>query len=273
MTYPIVNVKTKDDLFLHGLLLNKSKSVLISIHGTAGNFYEEDFIETLANLDISILSTNNRGAGVLQAYPEGGAATEHFEDCLIDIDAWIEFAESKGYENIVLLGHSLGTEKIVYYMNKGKHKDKVKAVILLGFSDSYGTQKAYGDFMAEAEELVKNKKPNHFIASDWLSHAGVLPKNADSYINFFREGSELSKALPFHKKELKFYKNISVPILAIIGDEKEYTLIPIKEAIELLKKENDLTEVHQIKDCSHDFEGKEEELTNLISAFLSTQKI
>ena len=60
---------------------------------------------------------------------------ENFEDCVVDIDAWIKFALSKGYEKIILMGHSLGTEKIVYYMNKGRYTNKVKAIILLGFAD------------------------------------------------------------------------------------------------------------------------------------------
>ena len=59
-----------------------------------------------------------------------------------------------------------------------------------------------------------------------------------------------------------------MPILVIIGDQKEYTVIPIKEALEALKKENKLASCFQIKDCNHDFEGKEEELNKIIMTFL-----
>ena len=43
MTYPIVKVKTKDQLDLYGLLAEPESgvknSIIIHIHGTAGNFF------------------------------------------------------------------------------------------------------------------------------------------------------------------------------------------------------------------------------------------
>src|SRR6185436_14784649 len=97
MQYPIVQIKTKDNLWLHGLFIEapQSKTVFINIHGTASNFYEEDFIETIAEklvpAGISLLSTNNRGVGTYDAWDGKGGSVELFEDCLLDIDAWIEF--------------------------------------------------------------------------------------------------------------------------------------------------------------------------------------
>lgn len=281
MEYPIADVKTDDGVVLQGLFLKakNSRSVLIFIHGTASNFYENDFMvpisKELLSRKISILSVNNRGNEVLKCYPGGGASMEHFEDCVHDIDAWIKFALSEGCANVILMGHSLGAEKIVYYMSKGKHKNNVISVILLGPADSYGTQMKYGNgsLMSEAKRLGKSKNGHIFLTSDWLSHAGVLPKAADSYLNFFSANSELSKVLPFHSRKLKMYGNIRVPILSVLGDiEKgkghEYTVIPIIDAIRLLKKENPHAECHQIKDCNHDFEGKEVELTKIIGKFL-----
>jgi hypothetical protein len=50
MTYPIVHIKTPDNLWLDGLFIEtpEAKSVFINIHGTASNFYEEYFIEVMA---------------------------------------------------------------------------------------------------------------------------------------------------------------------------------------------------------------------------------
>ncbi len=281
MNYEIVETNTIDNLILHGMLSKqKSKYAIIFIHGTASNFYENYFIYTLTEaakkISVSILSVNNRGSDVLHAYPPVGAATEFFEDCLKDIDAWIEFALSEGYTKIILMGHSLGSEKVTYYMNKGKYGSKVKGLVLLGFADSYGTQQNYtkgkNNLIEEANNMIKRGKGKHFISSDWFAHAGVLPKNAESYVNFFGHNSELSKALPLRNgKELAFYRKIDVPILAVIGDikkGKEYTVIPIKQAMNLLLKENSHAQCHQIKNCNHDFEGKERELVKIISNWL-----
>lgn len=275
----IVEIETKDKLPLFGILsrADKSKTILINIHGTASNFYENRFmsqIETaLMRESISTLSTNNRGAAVMQVYPHAGAALEHFEDCVLDIDAWIEFALSNGYNSAILQGHSLGTEKVVYYMNKGKNVNKIKAIILLAPADSYGytkevclDNKTFNELIKEAKSL-KNKE--RFLTARWLCHGEVLPKGADSFLNFFQEGSELSKALPLRQgKNLKMYQEIKVPILVSIGDQKEYTVIPIKEALTVLKKENPRTRCIQLKNCNHDFEGKEEELSKVITDFI-----
>jgi pimeloyl-ACP methyl ester carboxylesterase len=278
--YPIVEIETKDGIPLYGLYSKapNSKTILINIHGTASNFYENYYMQPLTKAaleqNISILSTNNRGAAVMQVYPHAGAALEHFEDCLIDIDAWIEFALSKGYKKIILQGHSLGSEKVVYYMNKGKHRDKVKKIVLLGPADSYGeTERLLRNkkkkLIEEAKKLVKNGNSEQFLTSVWLCHGDVLPKGADSFLNFFDYDSENSKTLPFRNgKNLYLYSQIKIPILVVIGDKKEYTIIPIKEALALMEKENKMSRCYQIKNCNHDFEHKEAELTKIIIKFV-----
>src|SRR3989344_7080191 len=125
---PIVKVRTKDKLPLYGLLLESKKgskkALFIELHGTASNFYENEFMwplaQELGKQGISTLVVNTRGADSLQAYPFRGNALEKFEDCVLDIDAWIALALKKGYKKLILSGHSLGTQKVVYYMEKGR---------------------------------------------------------------------------------------------------------------------------------------------------------
>jgi alpha-beta hydrolase superfamily lysophospholipase len=294
MKYPIVKVQTKDGLILNGLLHEKSKSskIVINIHGSASNFYEEQFFENMfvqfPKRGFSFLSINNRGNSVLtHTWQKTGSALEKFEDCILDFDAWIEFVLKKGYSTIILQGHSLGTEKIVYYMSKGKHRDKVSGVILLGFSDSYGCtikfmekSKSKEALFSEAKKLVSAGKGEQFLTTEWYSHAGILPKSAESFLNQFSENSELSKAFPFRTRKLEFYSKIKVPILAVISgndkhtadtvvtDGSEHTVIPVKEAAELLKKSNKKTTVAIIPETNHDFEGKEKEVTKVVGDFL-----
>ena len=71
MEYPIVTVKTRDHVTLHGMLFEAKKpaGIVINIHGSASNFYEEDFVKEMAlrlpQHHFSFLSTNNRGNAVL----------------------------------------------------------------------------------------------------------------------------------------------------------------------------------------------------------------
>lgn len=280
MIYPIVKVKTPDNLSLFGLLAeaNSTKTILINIHGTASAFYveefEEEFVKTLPEKDISVLFTNNRGNFIMESWQKTGAALEKFEDCLIDIDTWVEFVLKKGYKQIFLQGHSLGSEKVVYYMEKGKYKDKISGVILLGFTDSYGVQMKFlktlnVDPAVEARRLINENKGEQFIDTLWLSHAGVLPQSAESYLNFFSPDSELSKALPLRQgKDLKYFRNIKVPILAITTDPDPWAVVPLHESADLLRKENGLAKVEILSGTNHSFEGKQKEVVQLVNNFV-----
>jgi pimeloyl-ACP methyl ester carboxylesterase len=287
MKYPIVKVNTKDGYLLHGMLSEpniKSQTIVIHFHGSAGNFYFNDFypplIKLADDLNIAFLSTNNRGADVYNletGTKYTGAAIEVFEECLLDIDAWLEFALLKGYKNIILEGHSFGTNKIQYYALNGTHKSDIKALILLGFTDSYGGQLEYlnrikksnEDILKEAEELVSKGRPYQLL-SDLDINWGELPQSAQSYLNFMSIDSALSNVLPLGQSEKEFtnFKKINIPILGIVGDTGECTVVPPKEAVEKLNKENNNAECYMIENCNHSYQGRESELIKIIEKFL-----
>ena len=54
--------------------------------------------------------------------------------------------------------------------------------------------------------------------------------------------------------------------------KKQLSKTALDDALKVLKKENKLTETYKMKDCNHDFEGKEEELTKIICNFLKKIK-
>lgn len=280
MTYPIVEVDTKDGLNLHGLLSQPSgsKTLYLNIHGSGSSFFceifSQVFYDNLPNLGIDVLFTNNRGSYSLDSWQDAGSALEIFEDSILDIDAWIGWAIKRGYSKIILSGHSHGTEKVVYYMDHGSYKDKVTAVILMGFCDSVGTQQMFEktievNLMAEAKEKVAKGKGYELLTGHRRANCGELPISASSYINYFSENSELSKTTPFRNgASLPMIRTIEVPILAIIGEHEEYTIIPIVDAMVLLKKENRNIETHQILGSNHVYKGHQQELIELVKQFL-----
>ncbi len=269
-----------DGVFLHGILLEPqktSKTACLLIHGTAGNFYADYWVWPLSKMatsnGYSFLTANNRGNAVLHAYPPHGAAMEKFSDCVADIDGWLLFLKQCGYTKFILIGHSLGTEKIVHYMSKKSNKSII-GIVLLGFSDSFGEEEKHSNgrlssLLKEARKLCDSSKGHEFLSSEWLSHAGILPKSAKSFLDFFSDDSDLSKALSFRAGKLELYSKIGVPILGVIGDQEEYTAVPIKKAISLLKTSNSKSTIKQIDDCDHDFTNKEDELAKIVGSFLS----
>jgi len=284
MKYPVVRTITADHLELFGILSEaegERDSILINIHGTSGCFYIEEYTPFLAEelpaLGVATLFTNNRGSHVMEAWQKSGAALEIFEDCVLDLDVWVRYVLSLGYRRIILQGHSLGTEKVVYYMNKGNPPPAVAALILLGVSDSFGNQARIAkgfpvDPMVEAGRLMAEGRGEQFLTSVWRPHGGAVPKSAASYLNFFSPGSELSKALPLRQGgELSYYRGIRVPILVVVGEFDPFTCLPVREALALLQKENNRTQTRWIPGADHDFSGKSRELADVIKEFLKSR--
>jgi len=103
MKYPIVKTVTSDQIELFGFLAEaggEKDAILIHIHGTSSSFYCEEyarlFAEEFPALGVATLFTNNRGSHVMEAWQNTGAALEMFEDCLLDIDAWVRLAIEDG---------------------------------------------------------------------------------------------------------------------------------------------------------------------------------
>ena len=94
-------IVTKDSIELVGLLYEPevpTKKVLVHVHGMAGNFYENKFLDfmakTLTAKGISFFAFNNRGCELMKDLTKTnngtrqivriGDAYEIFEDCLLD---------------------------------------------------------------------------------------------------------------------------------------------------------------------------------------------
>lgn len=287
VAFPIVRVTTTDGYILHGLLSephSPSRVLILHVHGSAGDFYQSGFTPHLfalaERLGIGILTTNNRGTGVYdveKGTKSRGAALEIFEDCLLDIDAWIAFATSRGYESIILSGHSFGTNKIQHYVREGQKRDAVRALVLLGFTDSYGGQLEYLEhagltneaLLAEADHMIAEGRPDELLPFGPVNW-GELPQTAASYRNFMSPGSVLSGVLPLRdRRKLEKFSRMNLPIVGIVGDHGECTVIPPPEAAALLKSSNPQATVHVIPDSDHSYTGKEQELVSILERFFS----
>jgi pimeloyl-ACP methyl ester carboxylesterase len=148
----LVRFDTEDGLRLNGLLVSAGSDLtVIHVHGRGGNFYENSFLRRMyqeyPRFRINILAFNNRGhSSYVEAYRSGevayvGSAVEGFEESLLDLQAATAFARSIG-SRIVLQGHSLGCEKVMYY---GLNREHSLPLVMLSPSDGYRLQTVYRD--------------------------------------------------------------------------------------------------------------------------------
>lgn len=134
----LVSTRTEDGVLLHGALFEPNTNgpvAALLTHGGWGNFYTGlgRFLPgALASTGIACLSLNNRGhdyGTVADGEPCIGLLREQFEDSPKDIAAGLQFLKKRGYQRLVLIGHSYGSAKAAYsqFMEPNEY---VEALIL-----------------------------------------------------------------------------------------------------------------------------------------------
>ncbi len=182
----LLSFVTSDQETLHGLLFRAEASprpdvALVMIHGVAMSFYTGPlpvFAEALAGRGHHAFSINTRGhdwiarGGDLTAFR--GATCENFEECLPDLDAAIDRLKQEGYARFVLVGHSLGSVKSLYYQGMRRREDVVGVISCSAPKQFYAARAAedpeFEARMADAEGRVAAGQGEDFL---WAPASGA----------------------------------------------------------------------------------------------------
>lgn len=142
-----LNVPTKRGSVLNGVLFRQEEkkntdTVMIAITGIHGNFYSNPFYYNIGdtlnsgNIDFIYAQTND-AFGQIETINVNtgknetiGSWNERFSYTDEDIDAYLTWASEEGYEHIILAGHSLGANKVIYYLSRN-HDTRVEHFFLL----------------------------------------------------------------------------------------------------------------------------------------------
>ncbi|WP_287770711.1 alpha/beta fold hydrolase [Megasphaera sp.] len=142
-----LNVPTKRGVVLNGVLFRSQKerkadTVMIAITGIHGNFYSNPFYYNIGHtlnggdIDFIYAQTNNAFSKIQTVNVRTGKEetigswNERFSYTDDDLDAYITFAQQEGYRHIILGGHSLGANKVIYYLSRN-HDERVEHFFLL----------------------------------------------------------------------------------------------------------------------------------------------
>lgn len=128
-----LNIPTCRGSVLNGVLFasdKKADTVLIAITGIHGNFYSNPFYynigDTLSATGIDFvyaqtcdafgfIETENVVTGQKETI---GSWNEDFRNVDDDLEAYLNYAKTSGYKRIVLAGHSLGANKVLWYLSR-----------------------------------------------------------------------------------------------------------------------------------------------------------
>ena len=140
-----IKIPTARGVQLDGVLFSgatPTDTLLIAITGIHGNFYSNPFYYNIGNtlsaagIDFIYAQTND-AFGVIRTTDIHtgkevliGSWNERFAYTDEDIEAYLNYAEQSGYKHIILGGHSLGANKVIYYLSR-HHDARIEHFLLL----------------------------------------------------------------------------------------------------------------------------------------------
>lgn len=284
MRQELVRINSIDWIEQPGILYTPNEDtnkIVIHVHGLNGNFYENRFLDILAESytkkNYAFLTFNNRGRGFItelikwNEFVVIGWCFERFKDCILDIQWIVNWVKRKGYNEITLEWHSYGCNKVLYYYNNTKD-DYIKKIILLAPCDIPAETKKflnieeYEKAKDESTRLVHEGKENELIdfsaMANWKISAGTfyydfLPNWENDFIKYSDGIDAKSKLL----------NNIDITTLVIFWDEDECVLTqPIDIVTWYLKNNIKDCNIQIIKKTDHWFNNKFSELKKIISS-------
>ncbi|QIW16518.1 hypothetical protein A4G20_09300 [Pasteurellaceae bacterium RH1A] len=187
-----LHLSTQSGSVLHGALFSSQKqtdTVVIAITGIHGNFYSNPFYynigETLSQNGIDFIYAQTRNAfgkfqdtNRLTGKPEIiGSFNEDFAKTIEDLTAYIDFAESRGYRKIILAGHSLGANKVIYYLSQTQDYRVDKFILLSPANVTHLTNSVTEQERAYIRALVEQGKGQTLLPFELF---GWLPALADT---------------------------------------------------------------------------------------------
>lgn len=191
-----LDIETKRGSILDGVLFCQTKNpdtVLIAIIGIHGNFFSNPFYynfgETLnkGNIDFIYAQTCdalgrekkiNKKTGKEEYI---GSWNEDFKNTDEDVEAYINYAEKNNYKNIYLAGHSLGANKIIYYLSRN-HDKRVKKYILLSPANITHLLNGVSDYEKKIIKEYKNGKDNEFIPFELFGWIECITRTAYDWV-------------------------------------------------------------------------------------------
>ena len=281
MNFEFVEAMTKQNIKLFGCLSkNDNKKCILYIPGLTGNFFESSFPREIAKESTKngydFLFSHNQGSFQVIEFPflreDGkmkskikGAAYEKFEDSFYDIDAWLDFLDEMKYKEIIVLCHSMGCNKIVYYLNQ-KIDNKISKIIMLAPQDNvnFSGLEMHKGLLEEAIYNINNDNPNKILSKKIL---GFCLMSSETYFQEITNKNINNIPYKTTNGDYSSLKSIDKPIYIIIGSDdigengKEY--------MERIISNCQNAKYDIIDDANHNFKNKEKELTDYVLNYLN----
>ena len=277
----IIKVNTKRGLELKGALFenNRNDTVLIMLTGICSNVFQNELLystgELLSKNNISCIIAHAHDSFSCFAYSDlskgkqahAGVFNDDFNMVYEDVESYVKYAKFElGYKNVILAGHSLGSNKIIHYLGT--------------------TPDNYIDYFIVSSpvdimhwwEVMPNIDKCYKMAKDWVDNGhgddilpflfgGFSPMCAKSVIGFYNADNLKNCPVLSKQGETKSLYNIKPCGAFIIGSKDSVTGESPKRFMEILNswtKNPSRNRVIEVPDASHIFYGKHQQYAETI---------
>lgn len=276
----IIRVETERGLELKGAMWGTTSmdSVVIMMSGICSNVFQNDLLpftgELLCRNDVAFIAGHAMDAFSCIAYSDfstgkqkyTGVVYDDFSLVYEDVDAYVKYAKNLGFKNIILAGHSLGSNKIINYL--GNTSDDfidyfiVSAPVDLGYwfkvmPNVTECIELARKFMIEGRE--KEILPYLF--------GGFSPMSAQTVLGFYNAYNLKNCPVISGDGETNSLASIKVNGAFVIGEKDSLTNGDARGFMEKINsycKKPEENQVIVVPDASHIFYGKHEEYAEVI---------
>jgi pimeloyl-ACP methyl ester carboxylesterase len=262
----LVRLQTDDGVRLTGILrqprMARAKACVVLIHGYSGNFYSGimDFLpEALADRGFATLALNMRDH-------DRGPKKNRFEENRYDIGLAVDKMALLGYNSIFLYGHSMGTNRVLYYI-AATQDPRIKGILLTGPPGNlfewnisvFGPETA-NSVLRQAQDLVAKGKGDQWM----LINLGPLGKAlyTANHVVSLRGPKTVSDP----------YKNISrifQPILVVHGLADRLANPDIADRLRNSATPKTNVTVVKIPGANHRFSNQQEKLVSVVTRWMT----
>lgn len=276
----ILKVRTKRGLELRGAIYEAGNkdTVLIMLTGICSNVFQNDLLDSTGKLlsknGITTIIGHAHDSFSCFAYTDfsigkqrhAGVFNDDFNMVYEDVESYVLYAKEQGYKNIILAGHSLGSNKIIHYLGNTPD-DFVNYFIVscpIDIMHWWKVMPNIDECYKTAKDWVDNGNGNDILP---FMFGGFSPMTANTVLGFHNAENLKNCPVLSKKGETKSLYNIKPNGSFIIGSKDSVTGRNPKKFMEQLNnwtRQPDKNQVIEVKNASHIFYGMHENYAELI---------
>jgi pimeloyl-ACP methyl ester carboxylesterase len=261
----LVQVTTADGTRLDGALWKPPAGFavnvgLLLVHGYAGNYYTgwPRLAEALAGQGYLTLALNMRDHDLT---PQ----TSQFEDNRLDIEAGMKLLAGRGASHFILVGQSLGTNRVLFYQAETADP-RVRGLVLMAGPGNllewntrlFGPGRALS-VLAEAQRLIREGRGAELMLVD----LGPLGKALYSANHVVSLRGPTTRSDPFQN-----IARVRVPVLIFHGTADRLADPSVAEQLKAAAVAAPGTELHMIPGAGHALTERVDDIVPILGAWL-----